>query len=160
MPGNSTPLPAPPPGVTKGAPGPRELALAESAGSLLWLLGIGATFVGPSLCALLTIRFLFPTPVRLSWPIVVVVFAASFGAAFWYCHHLTQRWKRALQGDHDELAAKNYRICLDCRYDLGGLADAGVCPECGAPYSAASLKKSWRWTYESGKPQWPFSATA
>lgn len=35
------------------------------------------------------------------------------------------------------LLLENSTRCLDCQYDLGGLAPRGACPECGRPYDLA-----------------------
>lgn len=36
-------------------------------------------------------------------------------------------------------------LCLNCYYDLHGLADSGTCPECGEPYERARLERCWNY---------------
>jgi len=36
-----------------------------------------------------------------------------------------------------------YRVCRKCLYNLTGLPDDGLCPECSRPYSLQSLAKDW-----------------
>lgn len=43
-------------------------------------------------------------------------------------------------------------FCASCRYAVGGLADAGLCPECGAPYRSAMLRDHWRRWYRKAVP--------
>ena len=39
--------------------------------------------------------------------------------------------------------AAAFRVCLDCSYPLKGLADAGGCPECGAAFDIAAVRREW-----------------
>jgi hypothetical protein len=34
-------------------------------------------------------------------------------------------------------------VCLRCTYDLSTLAETGVCPECGDPYSRSHVSQVW-----------------
>lgn len=47
-----------------------------------------------------------------------------------------RRMRKLLRG-HD------YAVCLSCRYPLVGLADAGVCPECGTGYDVSETRRCW-----------------
>jgi len=38
----------------------------------------------------------------------------------------------------------DYRVCTGCRYRLSGLADTGVCPECGLTYTLEELTATWK----------------
>ena len=42
------------------------------------------------------------------------------------------------------LAAAQGRLCPRCHYELDGLVLAGICPECGDPYTPESLAGAWR----------------
>jgi hypothetical protein len=44
----------------------------------------------------------------------------------------------------ERLVAKEYRVCPQCLYALCGSSDEGKCPECGLPYSGASLVEQWK----------------
>ncbi len=48
----------------------------------------------------------------------------------------TRRIKRAV-------AAASGRACLNCIYDLSGLADTGACPECGRAFDTTADQRSW-----------------
>jgi hypothetical protein len=41
------------------------------------------------------------------------------------------------------LQASGCVMCPHCEHDLNGLADEGVCPECGEPFSASGLAEAW-----------------
>lgn len=45
---------------------------------------------------------------------------------------------------HRQLLATDYRLCPVCLYDLSGLEDQSVCPECGTPYSHDEIRAMWR----------------
>lgn len=55
------------------------------------------------------------------------------------------RYKRWwMSSFYRHLKEQEFRVCLDCGYDLHGLPDAHVCPECSRPYEIAELADSWR----------------
>ena len=39
--------------------------------------------------------------------------------------------------------ASSGRSCVGCVYDLSGLGDSGVCPECGRVFDAAADRRAW-----------------
>lgn len=47
-----------------------------------------------------------------------------------------RRIKRAVLAAHG-------RACVNCVYDLNGVGDGGVCPECGRPFDIAADQRSW-----------------
>ena len=49
-------------------------------------------------------------------------------------------WSRRLRR-----RAREHRgaVCWGCGYVLGGLADRGVCPECGAAFDLGQLRRLW-----------------
>ena len=54
---------------------------------------------------------------------------------------LLNRRSRHLRAAH---RAADGRICANCGHSLVGLDDTGTCPECGAPYRLADLRRRWR----------------
>lgn len=44
------------------------------------------------------------------------------------------------------------RLCTHCRYDLRGLGDTGLCPECGKPFDIARDAEAWARAGFSVKP--------
>ncbi len=40
--------------------------------------------------------------------------------------------------------SSNFRRCTRCMHDLAGLADEGVCPECGTPFTLVALEQAWK----------------
>lgn len=42
------------------------------------------------------------------------------------------------------LRRSEYRLCPGCGYDLTGLDDKGLCPECGRAYVTAEVQRFWR----------------
>ncbi len=73
-------------------------------------------------------------PDTLVWSVLVLapVVLGLFLASFRVQHRLVRTLR---EGD--------YRYCPGCCYDLRGVADPGVCPECGRPYSRADLAEDW-----------------
>jgi hypothetical protein len=55
----------------------------------------------------------------------------------------TIMWRRKLDFQA-RLRRDAWRICPHCLYSLQGLADMGICPECGGAYSPQSLQNDWR----------------
>ena len=62
-------------------------------------------------------------------------------------HVLIYRLNSAVDATVDNLKAKQFKVCDQCRYDLTKHADEGVCPECGKAYTRASLEAAWRRVY-------------
>jgi hypothetical protein len=52
--------------------------------------------------------------------------------------------RRAIRALRSEVLRSDYKICLGCGYFLRGLPDEHVCPECGAPYEIAALRRAWQ----------------
>lgn len=67
--------------------------------------------------------------------IPLAVVTTTFGT-IWYSRRRTARIKRAVR-------AASGRACLGCVYDLGGMGDTGVCPECGRRFDIAADQRSW-----------------
>jgi hypothetical protein len=44
------------------------------------------------------------------------------------------------------------RLCTNCRYDLRGLGETGVCPECGKSFDIARDAEAWARAGFRGKP--------
>ncbi len=63
---------------------------------------------------------------------VLLVIVAIWG--FW--SH-TRRYYRRLE-------RIDFEACLECGYPLVGLSPKHHCPECGAPYEIADVKKTWK----------------
>ena len=51
-----------------------------------------------------------------------------------------RRWMRSF---YHRLKRLNCRVCWNCGYDLHGLPEAHVCPECSAAYDTAELVETW-----------------
>ena len=43
-----------------------------------------------------------------------------------------------------DFIASGGRLCTNCGHNLSGLADAGVCPECGHPYDTDRDRARWK----------------
>jgi hypothetical protein len=55
-----------------------------------------------------------------------------------------------------ELLENEHLLCLHCGYSLKGLPSEHVCPECGRPYSADTLRQAWRhWIEKRKLPEQP-----
>ena len=67
--------------------------------------------------------------------IPALAFAIIFVMIFGVWHGL-RRIKRAVH-------ATSGRACTHCVYNLNGLGDAGVCPECGRPFDITLDRRSW-----------------
>ena len=58
---------------------------------------------------------------------------------------LIRRYKRWwVSSFYRRLRRLDFQICLDCGYDLHGLPEAHVCPECSRPYELNELTEAWR----------------
>ncbi len=87
-------------------------------------------------CALL-LAYLFVSkiwPVDRIWIALVVVCAAIVPVGI-VCYQQFRLRRQVRNLD--------YRVCRKCFYNLTGLPDDGLCPECGKPYSRQSLAKHW-----------------
>ena len=42
------------------------------------------------------------------------------------------------------LAAADFLLCPKCDYPLNHLGASGQCPECGKPFTAAQVRRTWR----------------
>lgn len=67
--------------------------------------------------------------------IPLAIVTTTFGA-IWYSRRRTDRMRRAVR-------AASGRACVSCVYDLRGMADTGVCPECGRRFDIAADQRSW-----------------
>lgn len=68
--------------------------------------------------------------------------------------YLAERNRRAvLKRDLADIRARDFRVCLHCRYDLSRTPDATACPECGRPFNHALARASWLWTYRDALPR-------
>lgn len=75
----------------------------------------------------------FPQLVPILVPIGLVAYAAMM---------ILER--RRTRGLYREAAASKFRRCTRCLHDLTGLADDGVCPECGGAYALVALEHAWK----------------
>lgn len=94
---------------------------------LLWLaiLLFGSNARVASTIGLALLSMFMLTPV--TW--AMVLFARS-------------RAKRVLS----EVHRRGFRVCTNCGYNLHGLGDRGVCPECGEQWILSGLRGEWmRW---------------
>lgn len=54
----------------------------------------------------------------------------------------------AYRSGRNQVIRAELRICPHCRYALVNLDPDGVCPECGQPYTADTLRRTWTTYYE------------
>ena len=101
-------------------------------GYLAWYVAVGLT--------LQYVQTLLLTPLLL---------APSAVAVFLYSCLISWRRRRARRPDVEYVVQRDFLVCPGCRYDLSSLTNAGVCPECGASYTAEELVGSWRWMYQT-----------
>ncbi len=67
---------------------------------------------------------------------VTLLFALAFiGQAVHFVR--MQRLRRSLR-------AASGRLCLNCAFDLRGLGEAGLCPECGNTFDIPADQAHWR----------------
>ena len=92
----------------------------------------------------LTVGLLAAARLIIHAPLSLIVIAN--GTAFtvlWWCHRVYRSTVRRFE---NSLAKADYRFCLDCAYDLQGLPQRHVCPECGREYEIEILQADWkRW---------------
>lgn len=43
-----------------------------------------------------------------------------------------------------KLVASKWRLCPRCGFDMNGLGDKCICPECGRPFDATADAKVWK----------------
>jgi hypothetical protein len=66
------------------------------------------------------------------WSRLAIPFA-MFGVLLLFAIRRSRRIKRC-----------EFKVCYACGYDLRGLDESGVCPECGRAYEIASLIRKWK----------------
>jgi hypothetical protein len=53
-----------------------------------------------------------------------------------------------------KLRVNDFGLCFECAYDLRGLNNEHICPECGAVFETEELKRNWlRWIGASERRQ-------
>ncbi|MBL8764750.1 MAG: hypothetical protein JNM07_10825 [Phycisphaerae bacterium] len=97
-----------------------------------------AVFTGAVVLAVLRVWFL-PSPV------FIIIVAATFGSVSTTLGAAMLVRRRS--GGIELLARTSDRICPRCRYDLTTTAEGAPCPECGTPWTAAELKRTWDRAY-------------
>lgn len=104
-------------------------------------LWVAAVFVCTSLTALAAPFLVWSIAPWISplWAlpgIPLAIVTTTFGA-IWFTRRRTRRVKLAVQ-------AAAGRACLACVYDLRGMGDTGLCPECGRRFDGASDHAAWK----------------
>jgi RNA polymerase subunit RPABC4/transcription elongation factor Spt4 len=69
------------------------------------------------------------------WPGIAVFIAMGFLIGV-FC-------PAGVRHEADFLRAHSFLLCTRCGYSLNGLPHQGVCPECGAPYTAEEAESFW-----------------
>lgn len=60
---------------------------------------------------------------------------------------IMRRWR-------DQVLDADFRICLNCGYDLRGSSETGNCPECGQRYTYRHLERLWSDWMVRQFPKW------
>jgi hypothetical protein len=68
---------------------------------------------------------------------LAIAFGVAWGGSWIVFRHLNRRRYR-------EAKSSDFRRCTKCMHDLAGLAEEGVCPECGAPFTLVALEQAWK----------------
>ena len=97
-----------------------------------WYLGFFAAYI--LLGAVIIARRLGSNPVL---PVTYLLVLAALGVLLIRARRMGER----------EVVRANYRLCLQCRYELPRGVQQGTCPECGEEFTLDELVVGWRSTY-------------
>jgi len=77
---------------------------------------------------------------------VVLILSAGTLACLAVTYWVPRRVRRLI----DAARLKRWRVCPRCGYSLAELNEEGRCPECGEPYTHATLQGQWqRWSRQA-----------
>lgn len=77
-----------------------------------------------------------------AWTMPLLIAATVISLAI-DCADTLGRWRK-LQKLRQRVMVAGGRVCGECAYDLSGLGDGGVCPECGGTFDIARERERWR----------------
>lgn len=97
---------------------------------VLFIVAVVASSLVPDLRSLVEVGLRLPDWVR------YLVLAAPFALPPLIVFFDLLRINRAVW-------SSNFRCCTHCVQDLNGLADKGLCPECGKAFDIEADRKSW-----------------
>ncbi len=98
---------------------------------------ITALFVVAFAAMLLYLHTAHPHLVDVFVNVGVIVLGVAWGGSWVVFRYLNRKRYR-------EARASDFRRCTRCMHDLAGLAEEGVCPECGAPFTLVALEQAWK----------------